>query len=325
MCFSDRQGFISASFAQVWSVHAIWYSPRHRQLRGYCRPWHTKESFTLEFDTGSGITWTQCQPCSGPAIRRRNKCSIQPSQPRTIMFRVSQHHATCSLPVKGVALLKLDMPLPISRLLGLSPSSESLPSQTAEKYQRQFSYCLPSSPSSTGYLNFGGKVSQTAGFTPLSPDFSFYYGIDIVGISVGGSQLPIDPSIFTTSGAIIDSVRSSRGCLRQHTRHSRKHSTGKCRIIPRQTGMNCLTHAMILVIIQQFHFLMSVCPSKVGLKWILMHRDPVPGGRCQDANEMTVNLGFSETISKRPTRLSMMVLTECLVLHLVVAAKTRKY
>ena len=90
-------------------------------------------------------------------------------------------------------------------LLGLSSSSVSLPSQTAEKYQKQFSYCLPSTPSSTGYLNFGGKVSQTAGFTPISPAFSSFYGIDIVGISVAGSQLPIDPSIFTTSGAIIDS------------------------------------------------------------------------------------------------------------------------
>ncbi|KAG6770559.1 hypothetical protein POTOM_026244 [Populus tomentosa] len=208
-----------------------------------------KESFTLEFDTASGITWTQCQPCLGSCYPQKEQkfdptkstsynnvscfsasCNLLPASERgcfasslTCTYQIVYGDQSFSEGFFASETLTISSSDVITNflfgcgqnndglfgqaagLLGLSPSSESLTSQTAEKYQKQFSYCLPSSPSSTGYLNFGGKVSQTAGFTPLSPDFSSFYGIDIVGICVGGSQLPIDPSIFTTSGAIIDS------------------------------------------------------------------------------------------------------------------------
>ncbi|XWS70535.1 hypothetical protein CRYUN_Cryun03dG0056100 [Craigia yunnanensis] len=94
-------------------------------------------------------------------------------------------------------------------LLGLGQDKLSLPSQTASKYNKFFSYCLPSSASSTGFLTLGKSKgnSKSVKFTPLStdlPDPSFY-GLDITGISVGGNKLSISTSVFTTAGAIIDS------------------------------------------------------------------------------------------------------------------------
>lgn len=94
-------------------------------------------------------------------------------------------------------------------LLGLGRDPISIVSQTATNYKKLFSYCLPSSPSSTGHLTFGNGdgVSKSVQFTPLSTvsQGSSFYGLDITGISVGGQKLPIQLSVFTTAGAIIDS------------------------------------------------------------------------------------------------------------------------
>lgn len=96
-------------------------------------------------------------------------------------------------------------------LLGLSRDQFSLVGQTAKKYDQYFSYCLPSSPSKTGYLSFGhnnyGRRRKAVKFTPLSSlneDTEFYF-LDMTGISVGGKTLPIAKSVFSTAGTIIDS------------------------------------------------------------------------------------------------------------------------
>jgi hypothetical protein len=95
-------------------------------------------------------------------------------------------------------------------LLGLARDPLSLVQQTAPKYGRFFSYCLPSSSSSTGHLTFGKgstRASNAIKFTPLSKisDGTSFYGLDITGISVGGSKLAIAGSVFSDSGTIIDS------------------------------------------------------------------------------------------------------------------------
>ncbi|WCJ30445.1 Eukaryotic aspartyl protease family protein [Euphorbia peplus] len=92
-------------------------------------------------------------------------------------------------------------------LLALGPSQLSFPIQTAIKFKKIFSYCIPSSTSVTGHLSFGDKFPRNVKFTPSSPDFkdSPYYGIDIDGIKLGGNKLNIDGSTFTNGGAIIDS------------------------------------------------------------------------------------------------------------------------
>ena len=92
-------------------------------------------------------------------------------------------------------------------LLGLGRHSLSFVSQTASKYGKYFSYCLPSS-SSTGYLTFGrGGNSNGLKFTPLvanSKGASFYF-VDIIAIKCGNTILPIPQTIFKSGGSIIDS------------------------------------------------------------------------------------------------------------------------
>ena len=95
-------------------------------------------------------------------------------------------------------------------LLGLGRNPLSLVQQTAPKYGRFFSYCLPSSPSFTGHLTFGksgGGASKAVKFTPLSEasDGTSFYGLDTTGISVGGRRLAIKASVFSASGTVIDS------------------------------------------------------------------------------------------------------------------------
>ncbi|XP_021810069.1 aspartyl protease family protein At5g10770-like [Prunus avium] len=94
-------------------------------------------------------------------------------------------------------------------LLGLGRDSISFVEQTAAKYGRFFSYCLPSTSSSTGFLSFGRRASKGVKFTPLATlpqkEYSSLYGINLVGITVGGRKLPISTSVFKTSGTIIDS------------------------------------------------------------------------------------------------------------------------
>ncbi|KAK3420545.1 hypothetical protein EUGRSUZ_G01376 [Eucalyptus grandis] len=94
-------------------------------------------------------------------------------------------------------------------LIGLSDSNISIVEQTAAKYDKYFSYCLPSSTSFTGHLTFGkdGRAPCSVSFTPLStvPQNSEFYGISIIGISVEGKPLSIPSTVFSNAGAVIDS------------------------------------------------------------------------------------------------------------------------
>ncbi|XP_054819644.1 aspartyl protease family protein At5g10770-like [Prosopis cineraria] len=95
----------------------------------------------------------------------------------------------------------------VAGLLGLGRNSLSFVEQTAEKYQKIFSYCLPSTPSIVGYIAFGGRSSsRNVKFTPLSSisKGSSFYGLDFIGISVARLNLSISASVFS-SGTIIDS------------------------------------------------------------------------------------------------------------------------
>ncbi|CAN1783096.1 Aspartyl protease family protein At5g10770, partial [Linum perenne] len=88
-------------------------------------------------------------------------------------------------------------------LLGLGRDKLSLVSQTSEKYNKIFSYCLPSTSSSTGFLSFGTTPSSTK--SPTVSGVANFYGLDIIAISVGGRKLPVSSSVFSTAKAIIDS------------------------------------------------------------------------------------------------------------------------
>jgi len=92
-------------------------------------------------------------------------------------------------------------------LMGLGGDAQSLVSQTATTYGKAFSYCLPASPSSSGFLLLGAPTS-TSGFVTTgmlrSQQSPTFYGVLLKGISVGGTQLSVPPSVFS-AGSVMDS------------------------------------------------------------------------------------------------------------------------
>ncbi|KAL3629586.1 hypothetical protein CASFOL_026808 [Castilleja foliolosa] len=93
-------------------------------------------------------------------------------------------------------------------ILGLGRNLASFVTQTQKLYKRVFSYCLPSSPSSTGFLKLGRRVyPDDLKFTPLidnSNHPSFYF-IDIISIKVGKVELLVNKFNLMYPGTIIDS------------------------------------------------------------------------------------------------------------------------
>ncbi|EEF46835.1 Aspartic proteinase nepenthesin-2 precursor, putative [Ricinus communis] len=211
-----------------------------------------KLSLSLALDTGSDITWTQCEPCVGSCYRQAQtkfdprksssyknvSCSSSSCRiitdsggargcvSSTCIYKVQYGDGSYSVGFFATEKLTISPSDVISNflfgcgqqnagrfgriagLLGLGRGKLSLALQTSEKYNNLFTYCLPSfSSSSTGHLTLGGQVPKSVKFTPLSPAFKNtpFYGIDIKGLSVGGHVLPIDASVFSNAGAIIDS------------------------------------------------------------------------------------------------------------------------
>ncbi|KAK3420551.1 hypothetical protein EUGRSUZ_G01384 [Eucalyptus grandis] len=207
-----------------------------------------KKDLTLLFDTGSSVTWTQCKPCVGSCYTQSDPifnpsqsssyaniscastfCSLAGSGCFGSTCKYSITYADNSSSVGFFATEKLTIsPTEVidnfefgcgennsgifgtaAGLIGLSDNNISFVEQTAAKYGKYFSYCLPSSSSSTGYLTFGkeGRAPSSVSFTPLSKvqQDSEFYGISIVGISVNGIPLSIPSTVFSSAGAIIDS------------------------------------------------------------------------------------------------------------------------
>lgn len=211
-----------------------------------------KRSLSLMFDTGSDLTWTQCQPCVRSCYQQQDPI-FNPSASSSYT-NVSCNSAECSKLTSAtgnspgcstttcvygiqygdqsfsVGFFSKDK-LTLSAtdvfpsflfgcgqnnqglfgntagLLGLGRNALSIVSQTAPKYGKHFSYCLPSTSSSTGHLTLGQSGASTrVQYTPLDASRgSTFYFIDIVSISVGGRQLPIGQSVFKAAGGIIDS------------------------------------------------------------------------------------------------------------------------
>ncbi|KAJ9167623.1 hypothetical protein P3X46_019240 [Hevea brasiliensis] len=210
-----------------------------------------KKEFTLVFDTGSDITWTQCEPCVGSCYRQAQpkfdprksssyknvscssaSCNLireaggaKGCSSSTCLYQVAYGDGSYSMGFFATEKLTISSSDVFKNflfgcgqendgllgksagLLGLGRSKLSLAFQTASKYKKLFSYCIPTLLSSTGHLSFGGKLPKSVKFTPLSPKFKNtpFYGIDITGISVGGRKLSVNASFFTKAGAIIDS------------------------------------------------------------------------------------------------------------------------
>ncbi|KZV23953.1 protein ASPARTIC PROTEASE IN GUARD cell 1-like [Dorcoceras hygrometricum] len=209
------------------------------------------KTLSLVLDTGSSLTWTQCQPCEQSCYRQiepifdpsssSSYSKISCNSPQcsqlspgndpgcvsgsTCMYLIQ--YVDRSFTVGYLSKDKLTLPsadvIPdflfgcgqnnqgifgaTAGIIGLGRDPLSLVSQTAEKYGKYFSYCLPSVSSFSGHLTLGNNGdSGNVKFTPfdLSKDTSFYF-IDIIAITIGGLELPISQSVFKTAGTIIDS------------------------------------------------------------------------------------------------------------------------
>ncbi|KAK9207778.1 hypothetical protein WN944_000125 [Citrus x changshan-huyou] len=211
-----------------------------------------KKDLSLIFDTGSDLTWTQCEPCVKYCYEQKEpkfdptvsqsysnvSCSStictslqsatgnSPScASSTCLYGIQYGDSSFSIGFFGKETLTLT-PTDVfpnflfgcgqnnrglfggaAGLMGLGRDPISLVSQTATKYKKLFSYCLPSSASSTGHLTFGPGASKSVQFTPLSSisGGSSFYGLEMIGISVGGQKISIAASVFTKAGTIIDS------------------------------------------------------------------------------------------------------------------------
>ncbi|KAK6927786.1 Xylanase inhibitor, C-terminal [Dillenia turbinata] len=232
--------------ASTTTLPTKWFTGSYVVTVGLGTP---KEDLTLVFDTGSDLSWTQCEPCADGCYDQQEP-KFNPSS-STSYSNVSCSSVQCSRDIKidcasstcvyGVSysdgsktrgfLAKERLTLTSSDeldgflfgcgqhndgifgreagLLGLGRGAESLVSQTAQKYGSFFSYCLPTLCGSTGFLSFGsgGGTSNSLKFTNLgqhADEPSFYY-IDIVDISVGGQNLNLPSSLFSSQGSVIDS------------------------------------------------------------------------------------------------------------------------
>jgi hypothetical protein len=198
-----------------------------------------------EIDTGSDLSWVQCKPCRdcyqqqdplfGPAHSSTSPvpCGARECEELTPCARGCSSDNKCryeygyadgNLTRDTLTLGATDNKLPgfvfgcgdddngtfgeTDGLFGLDRGEVSLASQAAARYGPGFSYCLPSSPSATGYLSLGvASALANARFTAMvtrSDHPSFYY-VDLVSIKVAGRTLEIPPTAFEPKGTIIDS------------------------------------------------------------------------------------------------------------------------
>ncbi|KAA8525657.1 hypothetical protein F0562_007518 [Nyssa sinensis] len=201
-----------------------------------------RQDRTVIIDTGSDITWVQCKSCS--SCHPLNESLFDPSKSTSYsngscnptvgnFYKIDYKDNSYSSGSYGCDTLTLEPSIVIqnfqfgcsqeissasdfadsSGLLGLGLGKEhpSFVSQTASKFGKVFSYCLPAKDGSTGYLLFGDEAkslssSSSLKFTPLvkGPSPSLYF-LQLLGITVGSKQLEISPSTFSRRGTIIDS------------------------------------------------------------------------------------------------------------------------
>ncbi|OAY63668.1 Protein ASPARTIC PROTEASE IN GUARD CELL 2 [Ananas comosus] len=162
-----------------------------------------KQDFSVEFDTGSDLSWLQCKPCNhcypqndplfDPAksstyssIHCGSAECAQLDPARCSAGRTCRHEiqyddksrSSGNFSHDTLTLSPWDL-LPnfrfgcgdhnrgsfgrVAGLIGLGRGESSLISQASQKYGEIFSYCLPSIASSTGYLLVGSTGSPPAG------------------------------------------------------------------------------------------------------------------------------------------------------------------
>lgn len=204
---------------------------------------------TMTIDTGSDVSWVQCNPCPIPPCHSQAGSLFDPSTSSTYAPFSCGSEACAQLGESGngcsdsqcqyivrygdgsstngtygsdtLSLTDSDVVKNFqfgcshaeSRindqtdgLMGLGGDAQSLVSQTAATYGSTFSYCLPPTPGSSGFLTLGAP-SGASGFATTrmlrSRQAPTFYGALLQGISVAGKQLSLPTSVF--AGSVMDS------------------------------------------------------------------------------------------------------------------------
>ncbi|XP_047046436.1 aspartyl protease family protein At5g10770-like [Lolium rigidum] len=202
-------------------------------------------------DTGSDVSWVQCNPCPEPSCHAPNGTLFDPLQSSTYVpfnctsatcLQLDGNNVGCSSSQEcqfyvgygdganttgtyGADTLVLTDSETVSGfqfgcsheadgftdqtdgLMGLGGDVQSLVSQTAATYGKAFSYCLPATSSTSGFLTLGAP-NDTSDFvtTPMLrvKDYLTFYNVLLQDIQVDGNLLGISPSVFA-AGSLMDS------------------------------------------------------------------------------------------------------------------------
>uniref|UniRef100_A0A0A9BZ94 Peptidase A1 domain-containing protein n=1 Tax=Arundo donax TaxID=35708 RepID=A0A0A9BZ94_ARUDO len=204
--------------------------------------------FTVVFDTGSDTTWVQCQPCVASCYRQKEPL-FTPARSSTYaniscassycsdlytsgcdtgncLYAVQYGDGsytvgfyaqdTLTLAYDAVKEFKFGCGEKnrglfgrTAGLMGLGRGKTSLPVQAYDKYGGVFEYCLPATPSGTGFLGFGPGAAPAAANARLTPMLTdngpTFYFVGVTGLKVGGHLLSIPESVFSNAGALVDS------------------------------------------------------------------------------------------------------------------------
>ncbi|KAJ9702814.1 hypothetical protein PVL29_004517 [Vitis rotundifolia] len=199
------------------------------------------QKFKLILDTGSSITWTQCKACVNCLQDSHQYFDSSASStysfgsciPSTVEnnYNMTYGDESTSVGNYGCDTMTLepsdvfqkfqfgcgrnnkgDFGSGADGMLGLGQGQLSMVSQTASKFKKVFSYCLPEQ-NSIGLLLFGDEAtsqSPSLKFTSLvngpgTLQESGYYFVNLSDMSVGNERLNIPSSVFASPGTIIDS------------------------------------------------------------------------------------------------------------------------
>ncbi|XP_062196556.1 aspartyl protease family protein At5g10770-like [Phragmites australis] len=92
-------------------------------------------------------------------------------------------------------------------MMGLGGGAQSLVSQTAGALGKAFSYCLPPTSASSGFLTLGASSGRSGFVTTRifrNSKVPTFYLVLLEAIRVGGKQLNVPPSFFS-AGSVMDS------------------------------------------------------------------------------------------------------------------------
>ncbi|KAG2274200.1 hypothetical protein Bca52824_056755 [Brassica carinata] len=188
-----------------------------------------KHDLSLVFDTGSDLTWTQCEPCG------RNGTCYPQEEP---IFNPSSSSSYSNLSCSSLVCDSLTSQGHYRNCsasnciygMGYGDSSFTVGFLAKEKFTLNTDVfdgvnfgcgennqglfygaagLLGLGRDYTGHLTFGssGGLSNSVKYTPISTarHSASFYGLDIVGITVAGKELEIPLTVFSAPGAIIDS------------------------------------------------------------------------------------------------------------------------